>query len=154
MSCADLTWLFLLRGFVGAFLSSAHLLLRAFVCALLSARFCPARFCYGALPTNCRLDPQGNSLEVQIDESKFMHRKYHRGQMRDGHWVFGGTETATGNCFMVECVQTKDAMQQHYCQSYSSGYYQDPQSFLTCGEPMEASLPCRKITLTYPLITV
>ena len=53
------------------------------------------------------LDPQGNSLEVQIDESKFMHRKYHRGQMRDGHWVFGGIETATGNCFMVECPNNR-----------------------------------------------
>ena len=49
------------------------------------------------------VDPQGNSLEVPIDESKFMHRKYHRGQWREGHWVFGGIETVTGRCFMVEC---------------------------------------------------
>ena len=49
MSCADLTWFLILRGFVGAVLSCALLLLRASVCALLSARFCLARFCYGAI---------------------------------------------------------------------------------------------------------
>ena len=48
MSCADLTWFKILRGFVGAHLSCALMLLRAFVCAVLSARFCLARFCYGA----------------------------------------------------------------------------------------------------------
>ena len=51
MSCAELTWLLILRGFVGAFLSCALLFLRALVCALLSARFCLARFCYGAAPS-------------------------------------------------------------------------------------------------------
>ena len=34
----------------------------------------------------------GPMVEVEIDESKFGRRKYHRGRMVDGHWVFGGTE--------------------------------------------------------------
>jgi hypothetical protein len=38
------------------------------------------------------LDDVGNSKIVEIDESKFFHRKYHRGQWREGHWVFGGVE--------------------------------------------------------------
>ena len=50
LSCADLTGFLILRGFVGALLSCAVLLLRAAVRALLSARFCLARFCYGAEP--------------------------------------------------------------------------------------------------------
>jgi hypothetical protein len=39
---------------------------------------------------------------VEIDESKFFHRKYHRGQWRAGHWVFGGIERNTKKCFLVE----------------------------------------------------
>ncbi|KAK9709876.1 hypothetical protein QE152_g26375 [Popillia japonica] len=39
---------------------------------------------------------------VEIDESKFFHRKYHRGQWREGHWVFGGIERGSGKCFLVE----------------------------------------------------
>nr|XP_022903262.1 uncharacterized protein LOC111415684 [Onthophagus taurus] len=42
------------------------------------------------------------SKTVEIDESKFFHRKYHRGQWREGHWVFGGIERGSGNCFLVE----------------------------------------------------
>jgi len=55
MSCADLTWFLILRGFVGAVLFCALLLLRASVCALLSARFCLARFCYGAVKSMWKL---------------------------------------------------------------------------------------------------
>jgi hypothetical protein len=39
---------------------------------------------------------------VEINESKFFHRKYHRGQWRAGHWVFGGIERYTKKCFLVE----------------------------------------------------
>ena len=39
---------------------------------------------------------------VEIDESKFGKRKYNHGRYQDGHWVFGGVEQGTGDCFMVE----------------------------------------------------
>ena len=32
----------------------------------------------------------GNGVEVEIDESKFGKRKYHRGHRVEGQWVFGG----------------------------------------------------------------
>jgi len=48
------------------------------------------------------VDNNGLPIVVEIDESKYFHRKYHRGQWRDGHWVFGGIERGTGNCFLVE----------------------------------------------------
>ena len=34
----------------------------------------------------------GNGVEVEIDESKFGKRKYHRGHRVEGQWVFGGRE--------------------------------------------------------------
>ena len=50
----------------------------------------------------------GPNVEVEIDESKFGKRKYNRGRTVDGHWVFGGVERMTGECFLVE-VQQRDA---------------------------------------------
>ncbi|KAK7475285.1 hypothetical protein BaRGS_00033432 [Batillaria attramentaria] len=44
----------------------------------------------------------GQPIIVEIDETKYFHRKYHRGQWREGHWVFGGIEWESGKCFMVE----------------------------------------------------
>ena len=44
----------------------------------------------------------GDPIEVEIDESKFFHRKYHRGQWREGHWVFEAVERRTRRCFLVE----------------------------------------------------
>ena len=34
----------------------------------------------------------GNGIEVEIDESKFGKRKYHKGHPEEGQWVFGGRE--------------------------------------------------------------
>ena len=48
------------------------------------------------------IDEDGNPLVVEIDETKFFYRKYHGGEWRPGHWVFGGMERGTGRCFMVE----------------------------------------------------
>lgn len=48
------------------------------------------------------MDANGEAIVVEIDESKYFHRKYHRGQWHDGHWVFGGIERDTGKCFLVE----------------------------------------------------
>lgn len=43
----------------------------------------------------------GPGKTVEIDESKFGKRKYHRGRRVDGTWVFGGVERDTGRIFMV-----------------------------------------------------
>ena len=50
----------------------------------------------------------GPGVKVEIDESKFGNRKYNRGRQVEGHWVFGGTERITGECFLVE-VDHRDA---------------------------------------------
>ena len=47
-------------------------------------------------------------IEVKIDESKFGKRKCNRGRKTDGHWVFGGIERVSGECFLVK-VQQRDA---------------------------------------------
>jgi len=44
----------------------------------------------------------GEQITVEVDETKFFHRKYHRGQWREGHWVMGGIERGSGRCFLVE----------------------------------------------------
>ena len=38
---------------------------------------------------------------VEIDESKFGKRKYHKGHHVEGQWVFGGYERGTGRTFVV-----------------------------------------------------
>ncbi len=47
------------------------------------------------------LNAQGNPSIVEIDESCFMKRKYHRGQMRNHDWVFGMVERGTRRCLLV-----------------------------------------------------
>ena len=37
---------------------------------------------------------------VQIDESKIGKRKYHRGHVVEGQWVFGGIEEESRKCFI------------------------------------------------------
>jgi hypothetical protein len=48
------------------------------------------------------LDQNGMSVVVEIDASTFFHRKYNRGQWREGHWVFGGVERNSEKYFLVE----------------------------------------------------
>lgn len=43
----------------------------------------------------------GPGIIVEIDESKFGKRKYHRGHPVEGQWVFGGLERGSGKIFMV-----------------------------------------------------
>lgn len=38
---------------------------------------------------------------VQIDESKIGKRKYHRGHVVEGQWVFGGIEEDSSKCFIA-----------------------------------------------------
>lgn len=42
----------------------------------------------------------GPGVRVQIDESKIGKRKYHRGHLVEGQWVFGGIEEESRNSFM------------------------------------------------------
>lgn len=50
----------------------------------------------------------GPGCTVEIDESKFGKRKYHKGRKVDGVWVFGGIERDTKNCFFT-CVADRTA---------------------------------------------
>ena len=49
----------------------------------------------------------GPGIRVQIDESKFGKRKYHRGHRVEGQWVFGGIEEGSRRNFMVP-VEKRD----------------------------------------------
>lgn len=48
---------------------------------------------------------------VEIDESKFGKRKYHRGHYVEGQWVFGGYEIESGRIFMVAIENRLDIPQ-------------------------------------------
>jgi len=43
----------------------------------------------------------GPNKTVEIDESNFGQRKYHRGHPVKGQWVFGGVEREPGKTFLV-----------------------------------------------------
>ena len=49
---------------------------------------------------------------VKIDESKFGRRKYHRGRVVEGQWVFGGICRETKECFVVP-VNSRDKATHH-----------------------------------------
>ena len=52
----------------------------------------------------------GPGIEVEIDESKFGKRKYHRGHRVEGKWVFGGRETYDkSKIFMIAVPNRKAA---------------------------------------------
>ena len=46
---------------------------------------------------------------VEIDESKFGKRKYHKGRRVDGVWVFGGIDRRTRQCFLVTVEDRSEA---------------------------------------------
>ena len=46
---------------------------------------------------------------VQIDESKIGNRKYHRGHVVEGQWVFGGIEQDSRKCFIVTVEDRTEA---------------------------------------------
>ena len=49
----------------------------------------------------------GEGKLVQIDESKFGKRKYHRGHHVEGQWVFGGIQSDSRKCFLIT-VEKRD----------------------------------------------
>lgn len=53
------------------------------------------------------IDNNGHPISVEIDESYFFNRKYHRGRFRRGTWVVGMVERETGRCWL-EIVQRRD----------------------------------------------
>jgi len=54
------------------------------------------------------IDANGNHLYVEVDESYYFHRKYHRGVFRRGKWVVGIGERQTGRCWL-EIVARRNA---------------------------------------------
>ena len=46
---------------------------------------------------------------VQIDESKIGKRKYHRGHVVEGQWVFGGIEEDFRKCFIATVEDRSEA---------------------------------------------
>jgi len=48
------------------------------------------------------ISEDGEPIVVEVDETKFFHRKYHRGEWNPGHWVFGGVERGSSKCFLIE----------------------------------------------------
>lgn len=61
--------------------------------------------CHGLVARKVKIG--GVGVEVEIDESKFGKRKYHRGHAVEGQWVFGGVERGTNKCFLV-LVEKRD----------------------------------------------
>ena len=52
----------------------------------------------------------GNRVEVEIDESKFGKRKYHKGHKVEGQWVFGGHEKYNKKqIFMIPVANRKES---------------------------------------------
>ena len=50
----------------------------------------------------------GQGVIVEVDESKFGKRKYHRGKPVDGAWVVGGVERTNERRFFAVVVKTRD----------------------------------------------
>ena len=49
------------------------------------------------------VDDNGQPIVVQIDETKYFHRKYARREWHEGHWVVGGVDTQNPhNAFLTE----------------------------------------------------
>ena len=49
----------------------------------------------------CSVKIGGPNKTVEIDESKFGRRKFHKGHPVKGQWVFGGVERESGETFLV-----------------------------------------------------
>ena len=47
------------------------------------------------------LDENDEPIMVEVDETKYYHRKYHTSLWHAGYWVFGAIERESGKCFLV-----------------------------------------------------
>ena len=66
---------------------------------------CFRDICFEYLEINSEMiggiDEKNDPIIVEIDELFFFHRKYNRGAIRKGVWVFGGIERHSGSCFLT-----------------------------------------------------
>ena len=61
----------------------------------------------------------GYGVVVQLDESKFGKRKYHRGHRVEGVWVFGGVErTPERKCFMLPVPNRNRETLHHWIKTF------------------------------------
>ena len=71
------------------------------------ANFC-RKVCEEVIVEKC--EPIGEkNVRVQIDESKIDKRKYHRGDLFEGQWVFGGIEGNSRKCFIFPVEDRSEA---------------------------------------------
>lgn len=54
------------------------------------------------------LNENGFCKIVEINESNFFHREYHRGQWRPGYWASADVERQTRICFLVEMADRRE----------------------------------------------
>ena len=50
----------------------------------------------------------GEGIEVQVDESKFGKRKYHRGHRVEDAWVMGGVELTQDRKMFAKVIEKRD----------------------------------------------
>lgn len=66
--------------------------------------------CTDYVKENC-MKIGGPNVIVQIDEAKFGRRKYHRGRIIEGQWIFGGIEENGRRCFFIPVAdRTKETL--------------------------------------------
>jgi ISXO2-like transposase domain len=70
------------------------------------ANFCREVCINEVINQETRIGGVGNIVE--IDESLFRKKKFGRGELHDGQWVFGGVQRGSGECFLVP-VERRDA---------------------------------------------
>lgn len=61
----------------------------------------------------------GNRVIVEIDEAKFGRRKYHRGRLITGQWLFGDVQCNTKKMFVVLILSCKAEVLLSLIQKYS-----------------------------------
>ncbi|XP_071051570.1 uncharacterized protein [Onthophagus taurus] len=91
-------------GFIDLWVEKAHLALISKLAKMsLQSAVYWASFCREVLLDKYLMHPEmlgGPDSVVEIDESQFGRRKYHRGHRVEGQRVFGGYERGTGRVFM------------------------------------------------------